>query len=69
MEILFEVWFRLLEMHLEEIIAQDSSGGVASFLLIGILVFLFKQELKKEKVCQCCIHRQKEQEKEKDVAN
>lgn len=69
MEILFEIWLRLLERHVEEVIAQDTSGGVVSFLLIGILLYFFKQELRKGKECQCCLHREKEieTEKEKDV--
>ncbi|MFE7061286.1 hypothetical protein ACFVAD_03900 [Sutcliffiella sp. NPDC057660] len=62
MDILFEIWLRLFEVYAEDLFFQGESSGVFSFLLIGVLAYLFKQEKtgQNSNGCSCC---RKEREK------
>ncbi|MBM7621529.1 hypothetical protein JOC95_003418 [Bacillus tianshenii] len=64
MDILFEIWLRLFEVYAEDLFFQGESSGVFSFLLIGVLAYLFKQEKTGQSQsgngCTCC---RKEREK------
>lgn len=64
MDILFEIWLRLFEVYAEDLFFQGESSGVFSFLLIGVLAYLFKQEKTGQSSnsngCSCC---RKEREK------
>ncbi|WP_078381230.1 hypothetical protein [Sutcliffiella halmapala] len=62
MEIVFEIWLRVFEVYAQELFIQESSSGVFSFMIIGVLAYLYKQEKNgQEKKCSCC---RKEREKE-----
>ncbi|WP_223700506.1 hypothetical protein [Sutcliffiella deserti] len=65
MEIVFEIWLRLFEVYAGEMFFQESTSGVFSFMIIGVLAYLYKQEKsgKKER-CSCCRMRELEREKQ-----
>ncbi|WP_404432452.1 hypothetical protein [Sutcliffiella horikoshii] len=54
MDIVLQIWVTLLERYAEEIFFQDSSSGVFSFMIIGVLAYLYKQEKETKKNCSCC---------------
>ncbi len=54
MDIVLQIWLRLLERYAEELFFQDSSSGVFSFLIVGVLAYLYKQEKEINRKCACC---------------
>ncbi len=54
MDIVLQIWLRLLERYAEDLFFQDSSSGVFSFLIIGVLAYLYKQEKETKRKCTCC---------------
>ena len=64
MELLFEIWFRLFEHYAEDLIVQD--GGIVSFLVIGVLAYLVRTDMGRQKKCQCCLYREKEWQERKE---
>ncbi|CAG9620629.1 hypothetical protein [Sutcliffiella rhizosphaerae] len=54
MDVILHIWLRLLERYAEQVFFQGESSGVVSFLLIGVLVYLYKQEKRaNKKQCPC----------------
>ncbi|WP_226680792.1 hypothetical protein [Sutcliffiella horikoshii] len=63
MDIVLQIWVTLLERYAEELFFQDSSSGVFSFMIIGVLAYLYKQEKETKKKCSCCQTEAKTEEK------
>lgn len=64
MDIVLQIWLRLLERYAEELFFQDSSSGVFSFLIVGVLAYLYKQEKETNRKCTCCQTTAKKEEKQ-----
>ncbi|KMJ58331.1 hypothetical protein AB685_10535 [Bacillus sp. LL01] len=67
MDIVLQIWLRLLERYAEELFFQDSSSGVFSFLIIGVLAFLYRQEKETKRKCACCETEAKEEKKQPET--
>jgi hypothetical protein len=63
MDIVLQIWLRLLERYAEELFFQDSSSGVFSFLIVGVLAYLYKQEKEINRKCTCCQTNQNTEER------
>lgn len=63
MDIVLQIWLTLLEKYAEELFFQDSTSGVFSFMIIGVLAYLYKQEKETKKKCSCCHTEAKTEEK------
>ncbi|QFT88580.1 hypothetical protein FIU87_07995 [Bacillus sp. THAF10] len=65
MDIVLHIWVRLLEKYAEQLFFQNESSGVFSFLLVGVLAYLYKQEKEiNKRGCSCCQKQKQEAVKE-----